>query len=541
MLPRDGLDEQIVQHIFIVALDGTLVFRVVPPQTAEDGRARLVILVRRFVDRGQQAIAQVVVFAHDIQRLFVIHPRVARPLDIVRAVRAEDGRKRAELHPAEEQFLFGVADVSAAVGIHIRDAVLRRFEHGRHLARERIFIAEGVPRPLDGIAVRSGILDPLIAPVDDVDDVPHDDGATIDLFAARLLLIEVPRDVREEIQPERLPIYVFGSGQKVRAPVAVVPPGIQPQLHERLQVLLAVGDLRPVKYALRARDGLGMVVEHHLHAVLVREGEKALHIGEELLVDVVSPALGAVPPVGIDDHVIERDVVFFIIEDELSCLLFGVGIVLALPAAQRGEAHEFAPPRQFHIQAAQLFIVLAAEEKIHVLRVLFHGVLPLPVCGIPPFGEEDARAVGDREDFGRLVKGREFAAVLLLAVGIDALSVFFELHARKAASALGQIELVFSEADDALFLRIGDLAVCILRAVGDKERVPIAEPLLPRAFDAHHLFAQQLHAKLSIDDLFHDHSPVTFLGRFKVFLRLPKRSPARSCGDAVHAPKLPVS
>ena len=96
------------------------------------------------------------------------------------------------------------------------------------------------------------------------------------------------------------------------APVAVVPPGIEAERKKALQFFLTIGDLGGIEHALRARDGLGVIVEHDLDAVLVREVKEALHIGEEFGVDVVPPPVGAVPPVGVDDHIVERDAVLFV-------------------------------------------------------------------------------------------------------------------------------------------------------------------------------------------------------------------------------------
>ena len=128
------------------------------------------------VENGQQPIAQIIVFAYDIQRFPVVHPWIARTLDDVRAMRTKHGRERSELHPTDEQFLFRIADMPAAVRIYIRDAVLRCFEHGCHFPCERIFIAEDIPRPLNGITVRSSVFDAMITPVDDVNDISHDNG-----------------------------------------------------------------------------------------------------------------------------------------------------------------------------------------------------------------------------------------------------------------------------------------------------------------------------------------------------------------------------
>ena len=254
---------------------------------------------------------------------------------------------------------------------------------------------------------------------------------------------------------------------------------------------------------MRPFHGFGMIVEHYLHPVRMRKVQKALHIGKEFGVDIVSPAVGAVPPVGIDDHVVERDIVLFIIENELFRFLLGIGVILGIPAAQRGKAHKFAPARQFHIQAAQFFTVFRAEEKIDILHIFFDCVLPLPLGGIPALGDENARTVNDGEHFGRFIERRKFSAVLLPAIGINPPAVFFELYARKAPAVFGKIQFVRPETDDVFLLRIADMRIRVLRAVGDEERVSVAKAALLRALDTHDILAQKLYAKVSVNDLFH--------------------------------------
>ena len=127
--------------------------------------------------------------------------------------------------------------------------------------------------------------------------------------------------------------------------------------------------------------------------------------------------------------------------------------------------------------------------------------------GVPALGQEDARAVKDREHFGGIGDGRKFPAELLLAVGVDAPAVLFEVHALERLAALGKIEFVLAEADDVLFDGIGDLHSRVLAAVGDKEGVFIAECSLAGSLDADDIFAQELHADAAKNDLFHFITP----------------------------------
>ena len=258
---------------------------------------------------------------------------------------------------------------------------------------------------------------------------------------------------------------------------------------------------------MRPFHGFGMIVEHYLHPVRMRKVQKALHIGKEFGVDIVSPAVGAVPPVGIDDHVVERDVMRFVIQNKLFRFLLCIGVILGIPTAQRGKAHEFAPARQFHIQAAQLFEVLSAQEQIDILRVFFHNVLPFPLGGIPALGHENARAVDESEHFGRLIEWWKFAAVFLPAIGINPPAVLLKLYARKTPAVFGKIQFVLPETDDVLLLRIADMRIRVLRAVGNEERVFVAKASLSRAFDTHDVLAQKLYTEIAENNSFHSRSP----------------------------------
>ena len=188
---RDGLDQNVAaEHILVGTPECFFIVRIVPPERLEDRLAPHITFIGALIDHGQQAIAQLIILPHDPERFLVISPRVAVAFDDVRAVRAEHGRERAELHPTEEHLFIGIADMPAAVRIAIRHAVVRRSEHGRYLLRERIGIAQDIPRPLNGIAMTCAVAYPLIAPVGDIHHIAHDHGAAINL-AVRLLLIKV--------------------------------------------------------------------------------------------------------------------------------------------------------------------------------------------------------------------------------------------------------------------------------------------------------------------------------------------------------------
>ena len=188
---RDGLDQNVAaEHILVGTPECFFIVRIVPPERLEDRLAPHITFIGALIDHGQQAIAQVIVLPHDPERFLVVCPRVAIAFDGVRTMRAEHGRKRAELHPTEEHLFIGIADMPAAVRVAIRHAVVGRSEHGRDLLRKRIGIAQDIPRPLNGIAMARAVAYPLIASVGDIHHIAHDHGATINL-SVRPLLIKV--------------------------------------------------------------------------------------------------------------------------------------------------------------------------------------------------------------------------------------------------------------------------------------------------------------------------------------------------------------
>ena len=188
---RDGLDQNVAaEHILVGTPECFFIVRIVPPERLEDRLAPHITFVGAPIDHGQQAIAQLIILPHDPERFLVVCPRVAIAFDGVRTMRAEHGRKRAELHPTEEHLFIGIADMPAAVRIAIRHAVVGRSEHGRDLLRKRIGIAQDIPRPLNGIAMARAVAYPLIASVGDIHHIAHDHGAAINP-AVRLLLIKV--------------------------------------------------------------------------------------------------------------------------------------------------------------------------------------------------------------------------------------------------------------------------------------------------------------------------------------------------------------
>ncbi len=125
-------------------------------------------------------------------------------------MRAEYGRERSELHPADKSFFIGIAHMPAAIGIHIRDAVVRALYQRVDFLRKRVGRACDIPRPLDRIAVTRARINFQITTVRHIIDVAHDDGTAVNLFIARNILPIMTGNVLEQIQPERFVVDARG-------------------------------------------------------------------------------------------------------------------------------------------------------------------------------------------------------------------------------------------------------------------------------------------------------------------------------------------
>ena len=222
----------------------------------------------------------------------------------------------------------------------------------------------------------------------------------------------------------------------------------------------------------------------------VREIQKPFQIGKQFFIDVVSPTLFAEPPVGVDDHVVERNAVPLVIENQLLRLLFAVSVVLGVPTAEGGEPDELATPRKLHVQPPKLFRILFGKEQIEILRPLLNDVFPLPFRGITALRQENARRIGNRERLGRVARRRQFAAVFQTPADVNFFAVFFQTQSAKGV-AFGQIQPVIAEPERVPLPRTSASARSELRAVGNKEGVFIAKSALIAAFDADDIFAQK--------------------------------------------------
>ena len=503
--PRHGRNKDIfAEQVLVAAGERAGVIGIFPAEAAEQGRPRQIIFIGGGIEHGQQTVAHSDVLARDGDRLLVVAPRLAEALHRVGAVRTEDGRERAELDPPQIELLVGIAEVSAEVGIHIGDGALRGAQQRLHLRRKGDVVARDVPRPLDAEAVGRAVLDAHITAVGDFVDVRHEDGAAR-VGAARLFFIEVPRDLLEDVHSERLGAHIRRGTFELGAPIPVVPPGIQPEAQKPLQFLLAEGDLFGREQIFRALDGLGMVVEHDLHAVLVREGEEAPHVGEERGVDVVADApIGRGAPVGIQHHVVERDAVFFIVEDDFFGALLVVSEIFGVPRAERRKARDGCSAREGDVQPAQRLKIAIAQKEIDVLHALLYGKLPSALRGIAAFGRGDARRVRHRPYGGRLMQGRKFARVFFVAEGVEHLFAPPQQHAFQPLLGGGKDELAAVERDRrSVFLSADGVPVPARErlARGDEQRIGVIERAVRRILDAHDLTGEKLYAHIVYENI----------------------------------------
>ena len=398
----------------------------------------------------------------------------------------------------------------AAVGVDVNNAAVGGADERFYLACERNRIARDVARPLNAEAVRGAVFDAVVNAVPDIVDVPHDDGSAVRPALCRLL-VKMPRDVLEQVQSERFGKDLGDGTQECGVPIAVVPPCVQPERQEFLQFLLAVAHLFGIEHVLGARNGFGMVVEHDLHPVRVRKRKEAAHIGEEFGIDIVTDAaVRRRAPIGIDDHLIERDIILLVVKDDLLCALLAVFVVLGIPRAEHGEPHQGTPARQLHIKAAQLFCVAPAEQQVDVAHIFFDdvsAVLQLPSVGIAACGDADARRIGERENFGRLCGGRQFARVGQFAAAVYRPVLPQEDDAADAAPAARQKEFVRAEGKPCAAARLGGgkLRTAFKVPRGDKERFLVAELRAVRILDAHDVLRKKLHAEVA-RPVFSDHN-----------------------------------
>ena len=124
----------------------------------------------------------------------------------------------------------------------------------------------------------------------------------------------MPRNVLEKVQSQRFGIDAVYRAFEFGMPISIVPPNIETDLQQRLQLFFAVSDLRGRKHVFGAFDRFGVIVKHDLYAVTVRELHEPRHVGKEIQIDVVTdPAVGSGAPVGIDHHIVERKTMCFVI------------------------------------------------------------------------------------------------------------------------------------------------------------------------------------------------------------------------------------
>ena len=163
-----------------------------------------------------------------------------------------------------------------------------------------------------------------------------------------------------------------------RGPVAVVPPALKSQAQNVGQVIKA--ELHFIRIdgetflACPIVPGrLRMVVEHDVDAHVVCLLEEAFHIREQIGVDLIAGAAGsdALAPVGIDNEVIQRDLIgLMVIPDLLQSLFLGVCIIAAVPCAKGRKRKHLGLAGQLVKVLAELYAVALRQEDVHIRGVV---------------------------------------------------------------------------------------------------------------------------------------------------------------------------
>ena len=304
----------------------------------------------------------------------------------------------------------------------------------------------------------------------------------------RLFLIVMPRNVLEQIQAQRFVIDAFRRTLQFGMPIPIVPPGIQTRFHDLQQLFFAVSDLFGREHAFRPVYGFGVVVEHDFHAVRMREIHKPFHIGKQLGVDIVpDSAVGRRTPIGVEHHIVERNIMRLVIQYELFRLFFRIRVIFTVPTAERGKTHKLALTREFNVELTQLLRIAPAQQQINIFHVFFDRIFALAVDGISSLGNDDTRRIRKRERFGRVPQSRQFSAVCKFFVCINFLAVLFQPHAFERLCIFGQIQFIFSETNYVAFPHMRN-AARKRRSVRNKKRVFVAKFTVFCVFDANGIF-----------------------------------------------------
>ena len=141
-------------------------------------------------------------------------------------MRTEHGRKRTELHPTHKLHFVRISQMTAAIGVDVRNAIISASDKTCNLLRKRIKPARYISRPLNRITVRRAVRNAHVISVNHVHRIAHDHGTAVDLFIARLFLIVMPRNILKQVQSESFPINVFRGRNQMRSPIPIVPPNI---------------------------------------------------------------------------------------------------------------------------------------------------------------------------------------------------------------------------------------------------------------------------------------------------------------------------
>ena len=409
-------------------------------------------------------------------------------------MRTKHGRKRAKLHPAQVQILVGVAGVTAAVGVRIRNGVVAATKHVRYRFGKGKVVAADVPRPLDGITVACAVANAAVTSVYDVVNVGHDVGTAVNDIVFSLLLPRVLCNFAENVHAPRFRRNAFRRRHKFGVPVAVVPPGVKSVFQVLGKAHCTVGNFIGVDATCAAVLRFRVVVKHYINAVVVCKAVVAVHVGEQICVHVVANAAVAChAPVGVDNDVVQWHVVCFVVKYHLLGLPLVVLVVATVPIAEGCKTYQFRTPCQFHIQFAKFCGVFATDKQVHVLRLFvnYKAVVFLRIRGIAAFGQNHTRIVGNGKHVGRFVKRGKFAAVTQIFVYVCNFSVQNEFCTAKIFGFGGYKErnvAVGYVCAVGLFVD-GDFNAVKSRFVCDKHCVAVAKNAFFACFQTNDIFA----------------------------------------------------
>ena len=516
----DGCDEHAVaEHVLFLHFVGLLSLGVVVVHRAAKRDACLVVLACHGVYIGYERVASV----DDVCEAALCHlvegPRLFVECRVLGAVAADDGQVLSHLHGTGVEFgLHGCAVLLALVSAYVVAPVAvedvgggavevgqeaQAFPRDVGVAREAYLVAvvaEAAPA-----VVEQGTLRAVPLHVGKPDVVAPEDIVEVrqSLVLCPLLPVEPPEvdafvDVRVQVGVEECLDVAFVAALPLHG-LAVLDAG---PLYELL-VLLFVG----------AHAVGGVQVHGCLHALLVKEGEELLVVGEEPFVPVPScPAAAGLfadgVPVHVDDEHVEGEVKALESGDEVAQVLVGVAPVAAPPVAEgvAGRQGHFSGKLREAAQGA--LVVVTVGHEVPVLcafgTVAFGDPVPV-LCSVEEIasGVVDERpAVGGKQSVleGHLRLGvavLEHVAVVAVQCAVCSLQVALLLGAGRPGEGCAE---AFCRGDAEVLCAEGSVALLIgeLQLAGGNDDFAAAG----RGFVRHvAVFADDGHEALVVDEL----------------------------------------